>query len=132
MINESKKHNLFEIFMKLKPTDPFNKTDFSNLNGIKCYLLTNSIQNKKISLKEKELSNLIPDNNIQNISLFQIESVIKDNKENVWQFLEENEDDIEKILDNFYEYLIVICQPMEDKTKTNISFILYNKLGIVY
>ena len=123
--NESKNHYLFEIFMKLKPSDPFKKTEF-NLNSIKTYLFMNIIQDKAVSMQEKELLEIFPENSIKNISLFQKMTAEDDNKENVWQFLEENEDDIEKILMNFYEYLIVICQPTENKAKTVISFIFYN------
>ena len=126
-INESKNYNLFEIFLKLKPSNPFKQTEFDNLNAIKTYLFRNIFQDKVVSMQEKELLVIFPEDSIKNISLFQKIAVKDDNKENVWQFLEENEDDIEKILTNSYEYLIVICQPMENKTKTMISFIFYNK-----
>ena len=45
-------------------------------------------------------------------------------KYNVWMFLKENEDDFDKIFKDEYNYLIVICFPLECNSNILTSVIL--------
>ena len=122
-INESKAHNLFEIFIKLKPSKPLKYSE-NNIFDIISYLEESQKKTSTIE-KEKEIQSLINNGNIKNICLFQSITLCNDEKENFWYFLEENEDDIDKILTVNYDYITIICLSIQND-KSQISFILYD------
>ena len=123
-INDSKSHNLFEIFMKLKPSKPLRYSE-NNMLAIISYLI-DSQEKTSIIEKEKQIEYMINNGNIKNICLFQTITVSDNIKENFWYFLEENEDDIDKILSINYDYVMIICLSIKDD-KFLISFIFYDE-----
>ena len=84
------------------------------------------LKKKNISEQEKEIKNVINEN-IEEICLFQTICFNNDMKENVWDFLEGNEDDLEKIFDNKYNSIIIVSIPLEHKTKTLLTLIFYKE-----
>ena len=123
-INESKSHNLLEIFIKLKPSKPLKFSE-NNMVAIIMYLI-DSQEKTSVIEKEKTIESMINNGHIKNISLFQTITISDDLKENFWFFLEENEDDIEKILTINYDYVMIICLSMKDN-KNLITFIFYDE-----
>ena len=124
-IKESKKHNLFEIFIKLKPCPEINLIE-NNIDKIKKYIINSHFKKKSIFEQEKDIKILLNEK-IKDICLFQNVFLNNDMKENVWIFLNENEDDIDKIFDTKYNYLIIICIPLEIDTKILLSLIFYKE-----
>ena len=124
-IEESKDHNLFEIFIKLKPCPEINLYQ-NDLNKLKRYLMKSYVKNKSINEQEKEIKNLINEN-ISEIYLFQLISFNNNIKENVWDFLSNNEDDIEKIFDTKYKNVIIIGIPLEHNIKILFNLIFYKE-----
>ena len=126
-IEESKNHNLFEVFMKLKPGNKINYIE-KDINKIKKYLMKSYLKTKSISDQENELKKLINEN-INDIYLFQpicnFDNSNNNIKENVWDFLMQNEDDIEKIFE--YNSLIIISIPLEHNKEILLSLIFYNE-----
>ena len=125
-IEESKSHNLFEIFLKLKPSQQIQFSD-DNILDVISFLKENS---ERISViqKEKEIAKIINDGNIQKLRLFQTIALGIDVEENFWYFLEENEDDIGKILQDNYDYIMIICLPLEED-RIIVTFIFYDVLN---
>ena len=126
-INESKIYNLFSIFIKLKPSIEYKKSDLQNIKYIKSYLFSSLLQEKKLLIKENEILKLIPEQ-IRSMDLFQCICDNRNVNEIVWKFLEDNEDDIESILGELYESLLVIFQPGFDKSQYITYFIFYTKM----
>ena len=125
-LEESKEHNLFEIFIKLRPCSDILYKD-TDLDPLKKYIMNSYFKNKNIFERDNEVKKLINEN-LSEICLFQTISSINNNiKQNVWDFLEENEDDIEKIFDTNYNKLIIISIPLEHNTKILITLIFYNE-----
>ena len=124
-IEESKEHNLFEIFIKLKPC-PDLKYCENDVNKLKKYIMKSYLKNKSIPDQEKEIKILINEN-IKEICLFQSISFSNNIKENIWHFLEENEDDIEKIFDIKYNSLMIISIPLEHNVKILLNLIFYKE-----
>ena len=124
-IEESKEYNLFEIFIKLKPC-PDIKYCEDDTNKLKKYIMKSYLKNKSNIEQEKEIKILINEN-IQEICLLQSLCFNNDIKENVWHFLEENEDDMEKIFDIKYNSLIIINIPLEHNTKKLLNLIFYKE-----
>ena len=124
-LEESKEHNLFEIFIKLKPC-PDLKYCGNDINKLKKYIMKSYLKNKSISDQEKEIKILINEN-IQEICLFQSISFNNNIKENIWHFLEENEDDIEKIFDIKYNSLMIISIPLEHNVKILLNLIFFKE-----
>ena len=106
-INESKEHQLFEIFIKLRPSKPLKFSE-NDILDIISYLEESQQKSYSDEQKEKDVKLLINNGNISNICLFQLITLFDDVKENIWQFLEDNEDDIDKILTVNYDYIMVI------------------------
>ncbi len=125
-IIQSKSHNLFDIFLKLKTSVPFIFLENNKLDIIS-YLMVCQEQTSIIE-KEKEIKSKLNNGNINNLCLMQYITICNDVKENVWYFLEENEDDIDKILTVNYEYVMIICLTTETD-KLNIYFIFYNEIN---
>ena len=123
-IRDSKDYSLMEVFIKLKKSTKLLYSE-NNINDIKKYLINSHFKKKSISDQENELKLLINDGDIDEISLFQISSSSNDINEIVWTFLLENEDDFGKIFDSQYNYLMIICFPLEYNTKILISLIFY-------
>ena len=123
-INDSKTYNLFEIFIKLKPSKPLKFSDNNILNIIS--YLEEYQEKKSIFEKQNEISSMINQGNINKINLFQTITLTNNIEENFWYFLEENEDDIDIILSTNHEYIMIICLPIKDG-KSIISFIFYNE-----
>ena len=91
-INDIKIYNLFEIFMKLKPSKPLKFSE-NNIFNIISYL--EEYQEKKsIFEKQNEISSMINQGNINKINLYQTLTLTNNIEENFWYFLQENEDDI--------------------------------------
>ena len=125
-LEESKEHNLFEIFIKLRPCSDILYKD-TDLDPLKKYIMNSYFKNKNIFERDNEIKKLINEN-LSEICLFQTISSINNNiKQNVWDFLEENEDDIEKIFDTNYNKLIIISIPLEHNTKILLTLIFYKE-----
>ena len=123
-LEESKEHNLFEIFIKLRPCSDILYKD-TDLDPLKKYIMNSYFKNKNIFERDNEVKKLINEN-LSEICQFQTISSINNNiKQNVWDFLEENEDDIEKIFDTNYNKLIIISIPLEHNTKILLTLIFY-------
>ena len=122
-IKESKSHNLFDTFIKIRPREPLQYSE-NNIFDIISYLMESQEQISIIE-KQNEIKSMINNGNVADICLLETISIGNDIKENFWFFLEENEEYIEKIFSSKYEYLMIICLPKENE-KTNISFIFYN------
>ena len=126
---ESKDYSLDLIFLKIKPSSEINFSEKNN-KIIKKYIIDSHFKNRSISDQEKDLKNLLnkgSSNKVKDICLFQTFCSSNDMKENVWLFLEENEDEIEKIFSVDYNLLAIICIPFEYNTKILASLIFYNQ-----
>ena len=124
-LEESKEHNLFEIFIKLKPCSDIIYKD-NDLDPLKKYIMNSYFKNKNLIERDNEIKKLINEN-LSEICLFQTISTNNNIKQNVWDFLEENEDDIEKIFDTLYNKLIIISIPLEHNTKILLTLIFYKE-----
>ena len=124
-INESKEHQLFEIFIKLRPSKPLKFSE-NDILDIISYLEESQQKSYSDEQKEKDVKLLINNGNISNICLFQLLTLFDDVKENIWQFLEDNEDDIDKILTVNYDYIMVICLPITTN-QSIVTFIFYDE-----
>ena len=124
-LEESKEHNLFEIFIKLKPCSDIIFKD-NDLESLKKYIMNSYFKNKNILERDNDIKKLINEN-LSEICLFQTISTNNNIKQNVWDFLEENEDDIEKIFDSQYNKLIIISIPLEHNTKILLTLIFYKE-----
>ena len=124
-LEESKEHNLFEIFIKLKPCSDIIYKD-NDLDSLKKYIMNSYFKNKNLIERDNEIKKLINEN-LSEICLFQTISTNNNIKQNVWDFLEENEDDIEKIFDTLYNKLIIISIPLEHNTKILLTLIFYTE-----
>ena len=124
-LEESKEHNLFEIFIKLKPCSDIIYKD-NDLDSLKQYIMNSYFKNKNLIERDNEIKKLINEN-LSEICLFQTISTNNNIKQNVWDFLEENEDDIEKIFDTLYNKLIIISIPLEHNTKILLTLIFYKE-----
>ena len=122
-LNESKSHNLFDIFLKLKPNEPLKYSDKNILDII--YYLMESQEQTSIIERENEIKILINDGHLTNINLFKSITIGNDVRENFWYFLQENEDDIDKIFSDNYEYIMIICLPIAND-KSVLFFIFYS------
>ena len=126
---ESKDYSLDLIFLKIKPSNEINYSEKNN-KIIKKYIIDSHFKNRSISDQEKDLKNLLnkgSSDKVKDITLFQTFCSSNDMKENVWLFLEENEDEIEKIFSVEYNYLMIICLPLEYNTKILANLIFYKK-----
>ena len=121
----SKDYSLLNIFVKIKPG---TKLLFSENNiDQKKFIIDSYFQSKGIYEQENGLKSLINEGNIQDICLFQFILKNKDVKDSVWTFLEENEDDIDKVFSNKFDYLMVICLPLEQSEKILCNLIFYKQ-----
>ena len=125
-LRDSKEHSLLEIFIKLKPTNEITYNE-NNINKLKKYLINSHFLSKKIIDQEKEIISLVNDGNIKEVALFQTICTSQDMKENVWAFLQENEDDFEKIFSTYYDNIIIICFPLDYNSKILTSLIFYKE-----
>ena len=126
---ESKDYSLDLIFLKIKPSNEINYSEKNN-KIIKKYIIDSHFKNRSISDQEKDLKNLLnkgSSDKVKDITLFQTFCTSNDMKENVWLFLEENEDEIEKIFSIEYNFLMIICLPFEYNTKILTSLIFYKQ-----
>ena len=126
---ESKDYSLDLIFLKIKSSNEINYSEKNN-KIIKKYIIDSHFKNRSISDQEKDLKNLLNkgySDKVKDICLFQTFCSSNDMKENVWLFLEENEDEIEKIFSNEYNFLMIICLPFEYNTKILTSLIFYKQ-----
>ena len=126
---ESKDYSLDLIFLKIKSSNEINYSEKNN-KIIKKYIIDSHFKNRSISDQEKDLKNLLnkgSSDKVKDITLFQTFCTSNDMKENVWLFLEENEDEIEKIFSVEYNYLMIICLPLEYNTKILANLIFYKK-----
>ena len=122
-IKEIKSHNLLDIFKKIKPCEPLKYSE-NNIFDIISYLME-SQEIISIIEKQNEIKSMISHGNITDICLLETISIVNNIQENIWFFLEENEEYIEKIFSSKYEYLMIICLPIENE-KTHIFFIFYS------
>ena len=125
-LRDSKEHSLMEIFIKLKPSNEINFSE-NNIDKLKKYLINSHLLSKGIIDQEKEITSLINDGKIKDVSLFQTICTSQDMKENVWAFLQENEDDFEKIFSMNYNNLIIVCFPLDYNAKILTSLIFYKE-----
>ena len=124
-INVSKDYSLLNIFIKIKPS---TKLLFSENNiEIKKYISNSYFQKKSVFDQEKGLKSLINKGIIQDICLFQFILKNNDMKDSIWTFLEDNEDDIDKVFSDNFNYLMVICLPLEKKEKILCNLIFYKQ-----
>ena len=122
-ILQSKSHNLFDTFIKLSSSNPFLFAENNKFDVIS-YLMECKEQTSVIE-KEIKLKSIINNGNINNIYLMTYFIISNDVEENIWYFLEENEDDIDKIFSDNYIYIMIICLPINND-KIVVYFILYN------
>ena len=128
-IKESKDYSLDLIFLKIKSSNEINYSEKNN-KIIKKYIIDSHFKNRSISDQEKDLKNLLNkgySDKVKDICLFQTFCSSNDMKENVWLFLEENEDEIEKIFSIEYNFLMIICLPFEYNTQILTSLIFYKQ-----
>ena len=124
-IGDSKEYNLFENFMKLRPSNELTFSE-NNINNIKKYIIDHYPQNKKISDKEEDIKLIVNEGKIKDICLFEVTfNNFNDIKENVWHFLVENEDDFEKIFSKKYNKLIILSFLIKDNSKIFTNLIFY-------
>ena len=124
-ITESKSYNLAEIFIKLKPSNPI-KFSQDNINNIISYLIEEQYANVSIHQKETIIANMINFGNIKKLCMFETDTICDDLRENLWHSLQQNEDDIEQILSSYYEYIILLCLPLNNE-RSRLIFIFYNQ-----
>ena len=124
-INVSKDYSLLNIFIKTKPG---TKLLFSKNNiDYKKYIIDSYFQKKSIYEQENGLKLLINEGKVQDICLFQFTLKNKDMKDSIWTFLEDNEDDIDKVFSDTFVYLMVICLPLDQDEKILCNLIFYKQ-----
>ena len=64
--------------------------------------------------------------NIKKLCMFETDTISDDLRENLWHSLQQNEDDIEQILSSYYEYIILLCLPLNNE-RSRLIFIFYNQ-----
>ena len=124
-ITDSKSYNLSEIFIKLKPSNPI-KFSNENVNNIISYLEEVEESNISIYQKERKIASMINQGNIKKICIFETNTISDNLNVNLWNFLSQNEDDIEQIISTNYEYIIILCLPLI-KENYRLLFIFYNQ-----
>ena len=124
-ITESRSYNLAEIFIKLKPSNLI-KFSQDNINNIISYLIEEQYVNVSIHQKETIIANMINFGNIKKLCMFENDTISDDLRENLWHLLQQNEDDIEQILSSYYEYIIILCLPLNNE-QSRLIFIFYNQ-----
>ena len=80
-LEESKEHNLFEIFIKLKPCSDIIYKD-NDLDSLKKYIMNSYFKNKNLIERDNEIKKLINEN-LSEICLFQTISTNNNIKQNV-------------------------------------------------
>ena len=63
---------------------------------------------------------------IKKICMYEIDTIYDDLRQNLWYFLQQNEDDLEQILSAYYEYIIILCLPLNNEL-SRLIFIFYNQ-----
>ena len=124
-ITESKSYNLSDIFIKLKPSNPIKYSE-ENINNIISYLEKEGNSRASIHQKERKIANMINQGNIKKICIFETNTISDNLNVNLWNFLSQNEDDIEQIISTNYEYIIILCLPLNIEN-FRLIFIFYNQ-----
>ena len=127
-ITESKAYNLSEIFIKLKPSNPIEYSE-DNINNIISYLEDEEETKEtrtSIHQKERKIASMINHGDIKKLTIFETNTISDNLRENLWNFLSQNEDDIEQILSPYYEYIIILCLPLTIENY-RLIFIFYNQ-----
>ena len=124
-IRDSREHSLLEIFFKLKTSSQLNYSE-KNIDNIRMYLINAHFTGKSCLEQENEIKALINDGNVKNLCLFQTICTSNDLNENLWTFLQENEDDLGKIFSDEYNHLTIVCFPIE-KNKINLINLIFYK-----
>ena len=125
-IAESRTYNLAEIFIKLKPNNPIQYSE-ENINNIISYLKEEQEETRtSIHQKERDIANMIHHGNIKKLCMFETNTISDDLEENLWHLLQQNEDDIEQILSVYYEFIIILCLPLNNEL-SRLIFIFYNQ-----
>ena len=119
-ITESKSYNLSDIFIKLKPSSE------ENINNIISYLEKEENSRTSIHQKERKIASMINHGSIKKISIFETNTINENLRINFWNFLSQNEDDIAQILEAYYEYIIILCLPLNIEN-FRLIFIFYNQ-----
>ena len=121
----SKDYSLLNIFIKIKPGTKLLSSE--NNIDYKKYIIDSYFQQKSVFEQEKGLKSLINEGNIQDICLFQFTLKNSDMNDSIWTFLEDNEDDIDKIFSDKFNYLMVICLPLDLNEKILCNLIFYKQ-----
>ena len=124
-ITESKSYNLAEIFIKLKPSNPIKFSE-ENINNIISYLKEEEDTGVSIHQKEIKIAKMIHYGYIKKICMYEVDTIYDDLRQNLWYFLQQNEDDLELILSTYYEYIIILCLPLMNE-HYRLIFIFYNQ-----
>ena len=124
-ITESKSYNLSDIFIKLKPSNPIKYSE-ENINNIISYLEKEGNSRASIHQKERKIASMINHGSIKKISIFETNTINENLRINFWNFLSQNEDDIDQILEAYYEYIIILCLPLNIEN-FRLIFIFYNQ-----
>ena len=124
-ISESKSYNLAEIFIKLKPTNSIKFSE-EKINNIISYLKEDDDVRISIHQKERKISNIINFGKIKKLCMFETDTIGDDLRKNLWNFFQQNEDDIEQILSSYYEFIIILCLPLNNE-QYRLIFIFYNQ-----
>ena len=122
---ESKSYDLAEIFIKLKPSNPIKFSE-ENINNIISYLKEEEDTRISIHKKEIKIATMINYGYIKKICMYEIDTIYDDLRQNLWYFLQQNEDDLEQILSAYYEYIIILCLPLNNEL-SRLIFIFYNQ-----
>ena len=128
-LNESFKYKLNQIFENIISNQKkLNKLNFpkEHLNEINNYLKDLKNIDKNLKAKENDIIKILG-NKIDKKNYFQSISSKEEAKENVWNLLENFDDEDYVILTEPFENLIVISVPLDGTNKIITSYIFFNQ-----
>ena len=128
-LNESFKYKLNQIFENIISNQKkLNKLNFpkEHLNEINNYLKDLKNIDKNLKAKENDIIKILG-NKIDKKNYFQSISSKEEAKENVWNLLENFDDEDYVILTEPFDNLIVISVPLDGTNKIITSYIFFNQ-----
>jgi len=129
-LKESFKHKLNQIFENIisNPNKKLKNLNFpkNHLHEINIYLKDMKNTDKNLKAKENDIMKILG-NNIDKKNYFQSISSKEEAEENVWNLLENFDDEDYVILTESFENLIVISVPLDGTNKIITSYIFFNQ-----
>ena len=122
----SKDYNLYDIFSNLKPSESLSLSK-ENLNEIKDYFYVPRNMAKTNKEKEKDIFKIVNNGYFNSVHIYQSISPTNDIKENVWQLLSKNKNNIKDILVTDHAYITIICQSLSARKKILVTYIFFDK-----